>query len=78
MWCHTGATQEEGDSGVHNDAEVAHAVAASLGVDLSVIEAAIMEHHGDLDSAMEVWMLKIPGRMAVCTHADTQRATCQP
>ena len=39
---------------MQNDAEVAHAVAASLQVDVSVIEVAIMEHDGDLDTAMEV------------------------
>ena len=39
---------------MRNDAEVAHAVAASLDVDLAVVEASILEHHGDLETAMEV------------------------
>lgn len=49
----TGQATEHGDS-VQNDAEAAHAAAESLGIDLAVVEATIMDHHGDLEAAMEV------------------------
>lgn len=69
-----GATDEQEDAAAHNDTEVAHAVAASLNVDIAVIEATIMEHDGNIELAMEVWLpvrlyRDVPIRASWSTHA---------